>query len=212
MTPLIITLTGPTCAGKSTLEDMLMQVGFAGVISTTTRPPRAGEKTGEDYYFIDYGTFDEMFDDGQFVEAVTFNGHWYGVTKAEVERITLQGKPIVVVCEPNGREQIKRYCEDHGWDFYAVFVNAPDQVIAERFVRRLLSEERTLFNEEKLIKTFASRMKMMMTTERGWILDACTYAGTYDFNISRFDEEVQSAIVDHLVGVARRYDYLRDAA
>ena len=34
---LIVTLTGPSCAGKSTLEAMLKARGFENVISTTTR-------------------------------------------------------------------------------------------------------------------------------------------------------------------------------
>ena len=41
---MIVTLTGPSCAGKSTLEKMLVKLGFSNAISTTTRQPRASAR------------------------------------------------------------------------------------------------------------------------------------------------------------------------
>jgi guanylate kinase len=212
MKPFIMTLTGPTCAGKSTLEDYLMQEGFAGVISTTTRAPRFGEKDGEDYYFTDPDSFEQAVSEGHFVEAVEFNGNRYGVTKSEVERITAQGKPIVVVCEPNGRDQIKSYCEKHGWDYYAAFVNAAPELIAQRFITRLMDDERSLFNQKKLIDTYASRLALMLAKERAWILDAYFSPGNADYIISNFTEDTTNSIIEYLTSVAKRYGYLRAVA
>jgi guanylate kinase len=47
----LITLTGPSCAGKTTLEDRLIKAGFDRVISNTTRAPRRGEIDGVHYHF-----------------------------------------------------------------------------------------------------------------------------------------------------------------
>lgn len=47
-------IAGPAGAGKDTLRNSLIKLfpnQYINILSTTTRPPRAGEKDGEDYYF-----------------------------------------------------------------------------------------------------------------------------------------------------------------
>jgi guanylate kinase len=210
-TPFIITLTGPTCAGKSTLEDKLVAQGFESVISTTTRPMRNGEVDGVDYYFMDRKTFEFERVKGNFVEAVEFNGECYGVTRAEIERITAERKPIVIVCEPKGRAQIEQFCRFNGWRCFSVFVDCPADVIAERFIRRLMSEKRGV-NDEKLIRTYASRLNTIMTDERKWVVDATLKTTGYTLVIDEFNEENEVQIVYSIVKIAQFYGYLRAAA
>ena len=50
--PTLITLTAPTCSGKSYLLDALTKDWCSRIVSTTTRPPRPGECEGIDYHFI----------------------------------------------------------------------------------------------------------------------------------------------------------------
>ena len=51
--PTLITLTAPTCSGKSYLVDILhREHGLQKILSTTTRDPRQGEIQGIDYDFI----------------------------------------------------------------------------------------------------------------------------------------------------------------
>lgn len=63
MQPIIIAITGPSCAGKDTLMRELYARFYQGdmaerfqhvyyIISSTTRPPRVNEKEGKDYHFI----------------------------------------------------------------------------------------------------------------------------------------------------------------
>lgn len=47
----LVTLTGPSCTGKSTVARKLVELGFVELISTTTRTPRQGEVEGVHYYF-----------------------------------------------------------------------------------------------------------------------------------------------------------------
>ena len=133
MNPFIVSLTGPSCAGKSTLEQALKTAGFENVISTTTRAPRAGEIDGQSYYFIDKSEFKRLRDTGAFIETVEFNGNYYGVLASEIERLSLMGKPIVVIVEPEGLRQIVAYCRTHDWPLMKVFVGNPGVVIAKRF-------------------------------------------------------------------------------
>jgi guanylate kinase len=55
----LFVLSGPSGVGKSTLRERIRK-RFTDLwysVSYTTRPPRPGEKDGEDYYFVSPETF-----------------------------------------------------------------------------------------------------------------------------------------------------------
>jgi guanylate kinase len=52
MSNILLTITGPTCAGKTTLQRLLVARGMQEIVSFTTRPPREGEVDGKDYWFV----------------------------------------------------------------------------------------------------------------------------------------------------------------
>ena len=59
---LMLVLSSPSGAGKTTLSRMLLD-RYSTIelsISVTTRKPRPGEVEGRDYHFIDAGSFDTM--------------------------------------------------------------------------------------------------------------------------------------------------------
>lgn len=200
---MIVTLTGPSCAGKSTLEKMLVKLGFSNAISTTTRPMRAGDVNGESYYFVTRENFEFGLALDEFVENVEFGGNYYGLTVAEVKRLAALGKPIVVVCEPVGQKQIAAWCKDNGFPIYAVFVDNPEQVIAERFLKRFATElmVETQTGSDKQVATYARRLKEMMTTERGWVGEAWA-SEHYNLRVSEFNEANDFEIAEIIVGVA----------
>lgn len=201
---MIVTLTGPSCAGKTTLEGMLVKRGLVRAISTTTRPKRAGDVDGESYYFVTREGFEQGVALGNFVENVEFGGNYYGLSVPEVMRLKEEGKPIVVVCEPIGQKQIAAWCKTNGFPLYAVFVDNPEQVIAQRFISRLSEEAmQGLGIDEKTIGSYAGRMKEMMTTERGWVGEA--WAGDiYNLRVSEFNEANCDEIADIVAGIAMR--------
>lgn len=199
---MIVTLTGPSCAGKTTLEGMLVKRGLVRAISTTTRPKRAGDVDGESYYFVTREGFEQGVALGNFVENVEFGGNYYGLSVPEVMRLKKEGKPIVVVCEPIGQKQIAAWCKANGFPLYAVFVDNPEQVIAQRFMIRFATELDYGYSE-KLALQYAGRMKEMMTTERGWVGEA--WAGDiYNLRVSEFNEANCDEIADIVAGIAMR--------
>ena len=180
----IVTITGPSCAGKSTLERMLRdQYGYANVISTTTRPQRAGEVNGVGYYFVSRSEFEQGEVDGLYIESIEFNGHKYGVSTAEATRVFAKGQPVVVVVEPGGHRQIVAYAEKHDWNLSSVFVGNPAAVIAERFLRRFTEDDGAD------LKTYSARLAVMMTEEIDWQIEASVNEELYDLKAWRFDEE-----------------------
>ncbi|WP_297478445.1 guanylate kinase [Ferrovum sp.] len=209
---MIVTLTGPSCAGKSTLEAMLNERGFRSVISTTTRPMRAGEVDGKNYYFVDADKFARLNADGKFVEYVNFNGHHYGVTEMEIEASFSKGESVVIVVDPSGQHQIKRFAQSKGWIVYSVFVTNPATIIAKRFMERFTCDmaSRSAKDSSKqleVVKTHSARLGAMMTEERDWIVQAAT-TGRYDMFMTRFDEMNSDSVVDEIIKRAR----LREAA
>jgi len=67
----LIILSSPSGAGKSTLAGRLMKwdpdLSFS--VSATTRPPRAGEKDGREYYFRSKEQFQQMVADDEMLES-----------------------------------------------------------------------------------------------------------------------------------------------
>lgn len=199
----IITITGPSCAGKSTLEKMLVERGIAvNAISTTTRPMRAGDVNGQSYYFHSKKVFATGLENGKFIEHVEFGGNYYGMSVPEIERVSALGKPIVIVCEPIGQKQIKTWCAANDVKLVSVFVTNPKRVIADRFMLRLWDELTANRKSAALPGTVllpaASRLAEMMGTERGWVTEALV-DGTYDLSFWRFDPNTQDWVIEKIV-------------
>jgi guanylate kinase len=205
MTPFIVSLTGPSCAGKTTLEQRLKDEGFAQVISHTTRAPRAGEENGKSYYFIDKSEFKRLQAMGFFVESVYFNGNYYGVAASEFKRVADQGKPIVVIVEPEGLKQIKAYCNLHDWDLYSVFIDNPGEVIAERFLERALSDIMQAHDADVATAIYAKRLGVMLKDECWWAEDVGPAA---DLWLHRFDELNIEDTIQKIVG---KHEYMKAA-
>jgi guanylate kinase len=68
----LFVLAGPSGVGKGSVvqrlhaKDDLHDIALS--VSATTRPPRAGERDGVDYRFVDDATFDAMIADGALLE------------------------------------------------------------------------------------------------------------------------------------------------
>lgn len=195
--PTIVTLTGPSCAGKSHLERLLKESGFASVISTTTRPPRAGEVDGEHYHFVSRLEFARLQTNGEFVESVEFNGNSYGVTETEMKRVAAAGKPIVVVVEPHGAKQYREYAMSRDWNILSVFINNPPELIARRFLERFKRE--VAEGNCDALDSYAKRMAHMAWEEVEWVANPTM---EYDLWFDHFDgnstEPITAFVVNHI--------------
>lgn len=179
--PTLITLTAPTCAGKSHLLNTVTSLGLCQrIVSTTTRKPRPGEINGVDYYFISAAESQEMEAAGKFAELVTFNGTRYGVTHDEMESKMMGGAAPIVIVEPTGVEQYEHYCHSKNWHVFSVFVSTPEATRFKRFMDRTFLSVKGLYDNHsnaaefdaamrQIIQTHTERLKVMMQEERSWI-------------------------------------------
>lgn len=103
-------ISAPSGAGKTTMLKQVMVAvpGLAFSVSHTTRSPRAGEKDGTDYYFVDREAFLAMREQGDFLEWAEVHGNFYGTSRAAVEKSLVAGVDIVLDIDVQGARQIRK--------------------------------------------------------------------------------------------------------
>lgn len=194
MTPLIVTLTGPCCSGKSTLERALAARGFQPAISTTTRKPRDGEVDGVAYHFVDESQFKKIHHEQGFIECIEFNGNSYGLSKAEIARITALGKPVTVVCEPHGQARITAFAMAQGWGVVRVFVDAPVATLARRYMERFKSDIEAGAGQG-VVETYGKRLTTLIQDELWW---SCK-TNSYDVYVAEYCIKTQSETIERII-------------
>jgi guanylate kinase len=121
---LMLVLSSPSGAGKTTLSRMLLTVerGLELSISVTTRPKRCGEVSGRHYHFIDRKKFDQMVRDGELLEYAEVFGNGYGTPRKPVEKALKQGHDVLFDIDWQGTQQLRERAED---DLVSVFLLPP---------------------------------------------------------------------------------------
>ena len=107
---IMIVLSSPSGAGKTTLTKMLSEKNdnFIISISHTTRIPRNNEVNGKDYFFVDKKEFQELIKNNCFIEHATVFNNLYGTMKEPVIKDLSKGKNVLFDIDWQGAEQIKK--------------------------------------------------------------------------------------------------------
>jgi guanylate kinase len=118
-----VVVSGPSGVGKTSLVDRLLQLDprCARSVSTTTRPPRGGERDGESYFFVGEERFLQMRERDELVESAIYRDHWYGTPKAFLKSKLDAGTSVVLNIEVQGGLQVKA----HAAEAVLVFVLPP---------------------------------------------------------------------------------------
>jgi guanylate kinase len=132
---LLLILSSPSGAGKTTLTRMLMDwdptIRFS--ISATTRAPRPGEEDGREYYFRSRAEFEHMVETGEMLEHAEVFGNFYGSPKAPVQAAMDAGRDTVFDIDWQGGQQIRNSAL--GRDVVSVFVLPPSIAELDRRLR-----------------------------------------------------------------------------
>lgn len=105
---LLVILSSPSGAGKTTLARRLMQwdPSLSFSVSATTRAPRKGEQDGREYFFRSPEQFARMIETGEMLEHAEVFGNFYGSPKAPVEAAIAQGRDVLFDIDWQGGQQI----------------------------------------------------------------------------------------------------------
>jgi guanylate kinase len=123
---MILILSSPSGAGKTTLTRMLMQDSALDLtlsVSVTTRKRRSSEADGIHYHFLaDRGEFERMKAAGELLESAEVHGNGYGTPRAPVERVLAEGRDMLFDIDWQGAKQVR---ERLGDDVVSIFVLPP---------------------------------------------------------------------------------------
>ena len=142
---MILILSSPSGAGKTTLTRMLMQnksLDLTLSVSVTTRPKRSSEIDGIHYHFIDRRKFERMKSDGDLLEWAEVHGNGYGTPRAPVEQVLAEGRDMLFDVDWQGAKQMR---ERLGDDVVTIFVLPPSmRELRSRLERRAEDSSQTI--------------------------------------------------------------------
>jgi len=146
---MILILSSPSGAGKTTLTRMLMQDSALDLtlsVSVTTRTRRSSEVDGVHYHFIDRGEFERMKAADELLESAEVHGNAYGTPLKPVEKVLAEGRDMLFDVDWQGARQMR---ERLGDDVVSIFVLPPSmRELRARLERRAEDSSTTI--EERL--------------------------------------------------------------
>ena len=122
---LMLILSSPSGAGKTTLTRMLLQakdIDLTLSISVTTRARRSSEVDGIHYSFIQRAQFERMRDAGDLLECAEVHGNFYGTPRGPVEAVLSQGRDVLFDIDYQGAQQVREKAQS---DVVTIFILPP---------------------------------------------------------------------------------------
>lgn len=135
MKPSLIIISSPSGGGKGTLikelRDTVPDLGYS--VSWTTRPRRFGEEEGVHYHFVSEVEFQNEVAAGGFLEHALVHGHYYGTSKAVIERILAEGKDAILEIDVQGAVSVMSRVPDA----ITIFIMPPSfEILRARLIAR----------------------------------------------------------------------------
>lgn len=167
--PLMFTITGPSCAGKTTLLNKLIERHpevFAKLPSATTRAMRPDEIEGDEYYFVSPEQFVDDHGKNLFCQTVNYKGVDYGTYTRDLQSAAAAGKVPIRVVEPSGVYQFEQACKPIGMEVFSIFVPGDLHTLFERWLERYAATD-----EPRDTSFYANRMVQTVISELNWITE-----------------------------------------
>lgn len=129
----VYVISAPSGSGKSTLVRRVLdsdpKLTFS--ISYTTRAPRGTEKNGQNYHYVDRGSFEQMIANGEFLEYAEVFGNYYGTHRSYLDHAEALGRDLVLDIDVQGAAQLRKKIPDA----VSIFILAPSREELEKRLR-----------------------------------------------------------------------------
>ena len=152
--PLLIVISGPSGAGKDTVVQRMQERGlpFHFVVTATTRPHRAHEVHGKDYFFFSKEEFAHMIEKDELIEYAMVYGDYKGIPKSQVRQALASGKDVVMRLDVQGAETVRKLASEA----LLIFITTEN----EQELERRLRERKTETPEELALRIATARKEL----------------------------------------------------
>ncbi len=136
----LLVLAGTSGAGKGTIGRRLREqhpdLGWS--VSWTSRPPRPDERNGDDYQFVTREEFEQLRDEGGFLEWFEVYGDLKGTPREYVLDQLQAGRDVLLEVDVNGALAVREAVPDA----LLVFVQAPSREEQRRRLEQRSADDR----------------------------------------------------------------------
>ncbi len=182
----IVILSSPSGAGKTTLvKKISLRKKYKISISHTTRKPRANEKNGRDYFFVNKKKFLKLIKNNKFLEYAKVFKNYYGSLKETVIQNLVNGENVIFDIDWQGTEQIKK--KKLKFKIITIFILPPSK---KELFKRLLKREQ---KDKKIAK---ERMKQFKKDVTHWI--------NYDFAVINDEVEKCYKLINNFINLQKK--------
>ena len=170
----VVVIAGPSGSGETTFTEELMLAypHFTRAVSATTRPPRADERDGEDYYFITKDRFLEEARAGNIPEHtyVPNRDAYYGAYLPDLRKKLESGKTVIVNTDLGGAMFFKQ-----NYGATTIFLKPKSvQLLHDRLIHREPN-----MSKDELIARLINATQEMLEAEQNY--DHVVFTGKGDF-------------------------------
>ena len=115
MPGLLVIISSPSGGGKDAVINALLKrfPNSARFVTTTSRPPRPGNKEGVDYHFLNPEDFVRKIEQGDFIEYNFYAGHYYGTEKSRLNEALQKYQLVLTQIEVNGKHNLDKAAIPH---------------------------------------------------------------------------------------------------
>ena len=181
--PLMIVISGPSGAGKDSVIQRMKErnTSIHFVVTATTRPPRADEQDGVDYFFVSHDEFARMIEQDELLEHAIVYNDYKGIPEQQVRDALASGKDVILRVDVQGAATIRKKSPQ------ALFIFITVESEAE-LIRRL-EARKTETPEGLKLRSATARQEMKRI-------------GEFDYVVVNRDSQLDEA-VDSILAIIR---------
>jgi guanylate kinase len=173
---ILFIISAPSGSGKSTLVNQLRSLvtDLEFSVSYTTRAPRGSEQPGREYNYTSRVRFEEMIDQGEFLEWASVFGNYYGTACRSLIDARAAGKDLLLDIDVQGAAQVREKMPDA----VSIFVLPPNPDELQTRLRSRSIAEGSLDEQEIARRLTKARGEIEAYRQYNYILvnDVLVYA------------------------------------
>lgn len=162
--PLLVVISGPSGVGKDSVIQRMKsrELPFHFVVTATTRPARAEETDGVDYFFVSSDEFAAMIEGGELLEYAIVYNDYKGIPKQQVQQALESGLDVVMRVDVQGAATIRELSPQA----LLIFLTTQDE---EELVTRL-KKRKTETPEGLNLRIATARQEMKRINEFDYVV------------------------------------------